>query len=216
LKRIARKENDQHQSRPTTLERVQEVCDRPRQRLVRHNGRDDEAGVGGKEQKGVYAMKKSDNRRVKLPKIQRKDLLMTLLLEKGANEKSEPLDRIRIMKGLFLLSREVPKLANLFHFEPYLYGAVSFDVYTELDALEHDGFVRTTEEFSNERWNRYLLTSKGMVGAREASKNLPADIRDRIDSIKRYVTSKQTYELLKEIYAKYPAFAKRSVIRVSN
>jgi hypothetical protein len=161
-------------------------------------------------------MRASEKGRGKLSKIQRKDLLMTLLLEKGASEKSEPLDRIRVMKSLFLLSQEVPRVANLFHFEPYLYGAVSFDVYNELDALQRDGLARTTEEFSNERWNRYLLTSKGMMEARRISKSLPADIRAKIESIKRYVTSKPTYELLKEIYAKYPAFAKRSVIRVSN
>ena len=60
------------------------------------------------------------------------------------------------------------------------------------------------------------MTTKGVVEAQKASKNLPSDIRGKIESIKRYVTSKQTYELLKEIYAKYPAFAKRSVIKVTS
>lgn len=138
---------------------------------------------------------------------------MSLLFERGTNEEREPLDRIRVMKGLFLLSQEAPKLAKLFNFEPYLYGAIDFDVYNELDALQRDGLARTTEEFSNEHWNRYLLTSKGMTETRRISKSLPTDIRAKIESIKKYVTSKQTYELLKEIYTKYPAFAKKSVIR---
>jgi len=77
-------------------------------------------------------MRASRKGRGELLKIQRKDLLMCLLFRKGANGKSEPLDRIRIMKSLFLLSQEVPKVAGLLHFEPYLYGAISFDVYTEL------------------------------------------------------------------------------------
>jgi hypothetical protein len=161
-------------------------------------------------------MRIANRRRGKLSKIQRRDLLMALLLAKGAGGKSDPLDRIRIMKSLFLLSQEVPKIAGLFHFEPYLYGAISFDVYTELDELESAGLVTTTKEFSNERWNRYFLTTKGTMGAREASKNLPKSILSKIESLKRYVTSKQTYELLKEIYAKYPAFAKRSVIKVTS
>jgi hypothetical protein len=158
-------------------------------------------------------MRVSEKGRGKLSKVKRKDLLMSLLFEKGTNEEKEPLDRIRIMKGLFLLSQEAPRLAKLFNFEPYLYGAIDFDVYTELESLEKEGLAKTTNESSNDRWDRYLLTNRGISEAQRVEKRIPNTVRDEVARIKRYVTSKQTYELLKEIYAKYPSFAKKSVIR---
>jgi hypothetical protein len=45
---------------------------------------------------------------------------------------------------------------------------------------------------------------------------LPQEVVAKIARVKQYVTSKETYQLLREIYAKYPDFATKSVIRVSN
>jgi DNA-binding PadR family transcriptional regulator len=153
--------------------------------------------------------------RRKLSNIQRRDLLLTLLLAKGANAEHEPLDRIRAMKSLFLLSQEEKSLSQKFRFEPYLYGAVSFDVYRELDALQFDGLVTTTKEFTNENWNRYCLTSKGIAEAKKSIRRVPRTILNRIERVKKYTTSKQMYELLKEVYAKYPSFATKSVVRIT-
>ena len=151
----------------------------------------------------------------RLPKISPTDLIVGLLFEKGASGKpNEPIDRIRLMKALFLLSQEESRLQGTFKFEPYLYGAVSFAVYDYLRSLEGKGIVTTTKEYENERWNRYYLTSVGIKVAQ--SLKLPQEVVAKIARVKQYVTSKETYQLLREIYAKYPDFATKSVIRVSN
>jgi hypothetical protein len=160
---------------------------------------------------------KSHARRKALSRgIERRDVLLRLLWEKGASGKpNEPLDRIRVMKGLFLLSQETPDLNGLFHFDPYLYGAVSFEVYDDLRELQREGLVATTAEYTNERWNRYYLTHKGITETKKLEKRFTKSMLGSVQSVKRYVSSKQTYELLKEIYAKYPKFAEKSVIRFS-
>ena len=213
-KRDAAKKDDQHQGRSATMERVQEIRNRSRQRSIGHTGEADKEGTRSKSQrKELNQMRKRVRRRADLAEIQRKDLLLVLLLKKGVKSKNEPLDRIRVMKSLFLLSQEEPRLSKTFKFEPYLYGAVSFDVYTELDALQRSGLIATTKEFQNDQWNRYFLTHKGVSEAQATARRIPKTIVGRIERIKKYTTSKQTYELLKEVYAKYPNFAAKSVIR---
>ena len=110
--------------------------------------------------------------RERMAKISPTDLIIGLLSEKGASGKpNEPIDRIRLMKALFLLSQEESQLQGIFKFEPYLYGAVSFEVYDCLRSLQAKGIVTTTNENVNERWNRYYLTSTGTKVAQ--SLNLP-------------------------------------------
>lgn len=47
-----------------------------------------------------------------------------------------PLDRIRLMKSLFLTwHRTERRLKDFYEFTPYLYGSCSFDLYRELEAL---------------------------------------------------------------------------------
>ena len=150
-------------------------------------------------------------------KVGRRELLLGLLFAKGSTSSTnEPLDRIRIMKGLFLLSRRVPRLDKLYDFEPYLYGAVSFQVYNELEALQRTGVISTAHEYQKESWNRYFLTRKGSVEGKLLQRAIPKKLWSEIESVKKYISSKPTYELLKEIYSKYPEFAKNSVIRFAS
>ena len=52
-----------------------------------------------------------------------------------------PLDRIRLMKTLFLVwNRSGRSIAGYFEFEPYLYGPCSLEMYSVLDDLTEHGF----------------------------------------------------------------------------
>jgi len=214
--RLHGEEENINQHRQPSLEGLDEIRHRQnrlRKATKRRNGKSAER-IHDEEQKGLNAVRKKGDRGRVLSKIEPRDLLLAFLAEKGASTKpNEPMDRIQAMKGLFLLTQEVSDLRGFFHFEPYLYGAVSFDVYRELDALEVSGLLVTTKEFSNDRWNRYFLTGRGMVEAKKAMRRLPRRTMRQIESTKKYVTSKPMYEMLKEIYAKYPEFAKKSVVR---
>src|SRR5262245_12129268 len=74
---------------------------------------------------------------------------------------AEPLDRIRLMKTLFLAwYRNGCPETGPFTFEPYLYGPCAFDLYTVLEDLERRGLIAQAPHTSS-RWARYHLTEAG-------------------------------------------------------
>lgn len=118
---------------------------------------------------------------------------------------------IQIMKALFLLKMKL-KLSDteFYKFEPYLYGPCSFEVYSDLLLLQKQGIVNT--ELSLWGWRFYRLTSKGIAIAEKNIKEMDEKILNEIKSIKNIVMSKSFIELLKYVYAKYPEYAKNSII----
>ena len=73
----------------------------------------------------------------------------------------EPLDRIRLMKTLFLFwYNSEENIPNYFVFEPYLYGPCSFELYSALDELERDGLV-IRGPHPVPQWAAYHVTEKG-------------------------------------------------------
>src|SRR5262245_47808593 len=74
-----------------------------------------------------------------------------------------PLDRVKLMKVLFLAWHRTGKSAlGPFHFQPYLYGPCAFDLYSRLDGLETSGLVRQMPH-PVARWSPYHLTEAGHV-----------------------------------------------------
>jgi hypothetical protein len=86
--------------------------------------------------------------------LSKRDWLLLLLLNK-------PLDRIRLMKALFLIwHRSGRTLENYYEFTPYMYGPCSFDLYAELDAAQQEHLVSQAPH-SVAQWAAYYLTPKG-------------------------------------------------------
>lgn len=141
-------------------------------------------------------------------------LLILLYLPGNTNEVNQPMDRIRIMKSLFLLSNEVEQqLPNFYQFSPYLYGPFSLDVYTDLDELDKKGLVMC-EMTSPLNWSRYRLTRKGVDEAKKLSEQVSDLVKTKLQEVKNFVTSLSFTELLRYIYKKYPDYATCSVIKV--
>lgn len=147
--------------------------------------------------------------------MRRRDWLLILLLLPGSSEReNEPMDRVRIVKTLFLLGRDKSQgLREFYEFRPYLYGPFSPDIYADLENLIGEGYV--AQELSVPRnWGRYRLTSSGVTEARRASEQVSGQVRETLEALKKLVTGLSFLDLLRHVYKKYPEFAQASVIHV--
>jgi uncharacterized protein len=140
-------------------------------------------------------------------------LLLPLLLasDRCANpEEAEPLDRLRMQKGVFLLAmRGRPDWRQSFEFTPYDWGPYSFDLASTIESLLAQGLL-AKEAFPGRRYSRYRTTQAGERLIEELTAGSPADERTFICATRKYVTSRPFARLLREVYKAYPAYAVNS------
>jgi len=127
--------------------------------------------------------------------------------------RQNPLDRIHIMKALFLIwHRSGRNIKNYFEFVPYLYGPCSFEVYSVLENLQANGFI-VQPPHSMPQWVNYYLTEKGRKEAENAAARASSDILRFIEKIVEQVSRLGFYELLQMVYTEAPDFAVNSMFR---
>ncbi|MEK7992345.1 MAG: hypothetical protein AAB403_00930, partial [Planctomycetota bacterium] len=167
------------------------------------------------------------------------DVVLALLYAPGATgREAEPIRGItRLQKLLFLLWKEgafYEDVPDLYKFRAYDFGPCMDDLYDDLDFAEDIGLLEVQEVPSgNEyeggdedaflqdfgfRWVKrstrrdFSLTATGQEAARETYDALDENRRKRLDQIKRRFNSMPFFDLLRYVYKKYPAFAKKSVL----
>ncbi|HEU4658564.1 MAG TPA: hypothetical protein VFR97_13635 [Capillimicrobium sp.] len=142
---------------------------------------------------------------------------LLLLIGLDAGPGGPALDPVRVQKGMFLLAREgglPPK--ERYWFVAYNYGPMSPRIYRDLDALERRGLVERRPAEDGLRWRPVAITADG--AARVAELVAGAEDRERriiawLAATKRRMAGLTFAELLTDIYARYPAYAARSVFR---
>lgn len=140
-----------------------------------------------------------------MAKLEKKDWLLLLLREK-------PLDRIRLMKALFLIwHRSNRRIDGFYEFVPYMYGPCSFELYRELDSAQQKQFV-TQAPHSILKWAPYFLTDRGELVAADASKLVRPEVASLIKSVANEVYTEGFHDLLRKVYAEAPDFATQSVV----
>lgn len=139
----------------------------------------------------------------------RQDIM--LLIADGANGPF-PLDPIRLMKGCFIVDQIGPaEWKGLFAFEPYDYGPFDSSVYRARDDLVgKDLLLRHPAG----RYSQYEISEAGRKRAAMLASSIDKPTADWLRSIGRWVTSKSFTELLREIYARFPDYATKSIARV--
>jgi len=127
--------------------------------------------------------------------------------------KQAPLDRIHIMKALFLIwHRSGRNITDYFEFEPYLYGPCSFEVYSVLGNLQSSELI-VQPPHSLPKWVNYYLTARGKEQAEEAvKKSLPKTVR-LIEAVIDEISQLNFFELLRKVYTEAPDFAVNSMFR---
>lgn len=167
------------------------------------------------------------------------DVLLTLLYAPGAScSEGEPVRGItRLQKLLFLLWKEgafYQDIPDLYNFKAYDFGPCMDDLYDDLDFAEDIRLISIEEvpsgndfegadeeaflrdfgfKFVKRPTRRdFMLTEVGKAAAKEIYDNLDEQRRQRLDQIKRRFNSMPFFDLLRYVYRKYPAFAKKSVL----
>jgi hypothetical protein len=139
--------------------------------------------------------------------VTRADLLLAFI---GASP--DAVDPIRIMKGMFLFAQESGAPQRLlYNFVPYSYGPCSFDIYSDLNDLVGQRFLQENPTASG-RWALYSCTDAGLSRVAKFSSESPKLFR-KLTEGRKYVVSRDFRTLLKEVYAKYPLFASKSVFK---
>lgn len=124
-----------------------------------------------------------------------------------------PLDRIRLMKTLFIVwYRSGKREQGPFFFEPYLYGPCSFEVYRELDKLQAQGLIVQAPDPIPQS-SRYHLTATGKRAAERAAQLLGPKLSLELQETARWSAGLSFRNLLDSVYSEAPEFATRSVAR---
>lgn len=138
--------------------------------------------------------------------ISKKDWILLLL-------RKSPLDRIHIMKALFLIwNRSGRKIPDYFEFVPYLYGPCSFELYSTLENMESDVLI-VQPPHSTPQWVNYYLTEKGKKEAEETVKKVSLNALRFVESVVNEISGIGFYELLKKVYTEAPDFAVNSMFK---
>jgi len=167
------------------------------------------------------------------------DVLLALLYAPGASgQTAEPIHgTTRLQKLLFLLWKEgkfYEDIPNLYNFKAYDFGPCMDDLYDDLEFAEDIGLLTIDEVPSGNEYEGadedaflqdfgfrlvkrptrrdFVLTETGQEAAKEIYDALDKDRRQRLNQIKRRFNSMQFFDLLRYVYHKYPAFAKKSVL----
>lgn len=139
--------------------------------------------------------------------------LLPLLLASdrcAGSSETEPLDRLRMQKGVFLLAmRGLPEWRESFKFTPYDWGPYSFDLASTIESLLADGLL-TKDLVPGRRYSRYRTTQAGERLITELATGHLHNERIFICAVREYVTSRSFARLLREVYKAYPDFAVNS------
>ncbi len=124
-----------------------------------------------------------------------------------------PLDRIHLMKALFLVwKRSGKNIPEYFDFVPYLYGPCSFEVYSVLDNLLSQGLI-IQPSHSPQRSIGYYLTKQGRIEAESVANTADLSKIEMLELVVEKVSQLGFHELLKEVYSEAPEFAVNSLVR---
>jgi hypothetical protein len=143
----------------------------------------------------------------------RSDWLLLLLGLDAPPAGPEP---VRVQKAMFLLAQEggIPP-AERYWFVPYNYGPMSPRIYRDVDGLVRRGLLERVP-VPGYTWGRVRATPAGAARAAALAETASPGDRpalDRLAEIRSLVTALDFADLLSTIYARYPAYARRSVFR---
>jgi type I restriction enzyme S subunit len=145
----------------------------------------------------------------RLPRL----LVLALLAEKARRARRAAAEVLvtALMKYAFLLQMEGNGgRRRVYHFVPYHYGPFAKDLYTELQALQEEGLVRVENDSEEDKTK---ITLVDPAKANEALAALPDDLKEDAATIIETYGALDHNALLKTVYEKYPAYAKKSRLR---
>ncbi|MER3466982.1 MAG: hypothetical protein C4340_07900, partial [Armatimonadota bacterium] len=98
----------------------------------------------------------------------------------------------------------------LYRFVPYHFGPFAKELYADLEKLQEEGLVRVESDPEEDK-TKIILADP--AGADELLADLPEDLKEDAATILETYGHLDHYSLLKTVYEKYPAYAKKSRLR---
>lgn len=134
--------------------------------------------------------------------------------ESAADDGQHPLDRVRMQKGVFLLTMGGPaRWHSLYEFRPYNWGPYSTGLAHALDRLREDNLLRTAP-VPGSRYGRFVTTGRGQEHATAVWEHrLSTAERQFVRDVRSYVTSRNFDRLLQDVYREYPEYATETLFR---
>jgi hypothetical protein len=148
------------------------------------------------------------------PMVERSEWLVLFTAFEGA---PPGLDPVRLQQGLFLFSRcpDLPSRSK-YAFEPGVYGAISDELYEDLDRLVGERMLEPVP-VKGAHWSLYKPNDATFERAKRILSRAEADdLEDatrQLAEIKQYVSSVGFGDLLERVYAEHPELAVNSVFR---
>jgi type I restriction enzyme S subunit len=145
----------------------------------------------------------------RLPRL----LVLALLMEKAKRAGRKPAEVLvtTLMKYAFLLQMEGNGGRRLlYHFVPYHYGPFAKELYGDLEGLQREGLVRVENDPEEDKTK---ITVVNEAKASEALAELPDDLREDTARIIETYNDLDHNALLKTVYEKYPAYARKSRLK---
>lgn len=140
-------------------------------------------------------------------------LLLLALIRAEAARSGASIFVTALMKYAFLFQMEGNGRRKLYHFVPYHYGPFARDVYNDLRSLSADGMIGIENDQAEDKTSITLLNAEK---ADALIANLPTDVKDDVATVIETYGSLNHNNLLKTVYKKYPAYARKSKIKRRN
>ena len=143
--------------------------------------------------------------------VERRHLPLLLALPRfEVHEASEPLDRVRMQKGIFLLEQRGPEeWRDLYAFRPYDWGPYSDTLTSDVRDLVQENLLEK-EEWMYRRHHGYRTSLFGEHEVGRTLESLPEAHVDFIRRVRSFVTTRSFRRLLQDVYAEFPDFARAS------
>lgn len=143
--------------------------------------------------------------------VDRRALPLLLASARFASDaETEPLDRLRMQKGVFLLEMNGPaEWRDLYPFKPYDWGPFSRDLIRDLPAMAEEGLI-TEERLPRRGYPAYRTTEPGEMVVADALRTLPPTRVEFVRRVRQFVTTRAFSRLLRDVYEVYPEYALKS------
>lgn len=115
-----------------------------------------------------------------------------------------------LMKYAFLLQMEGNGRRQFYHFVPYHYGPFAKELYADLERLQADGLVTVDNNMGE---HKIRITLADFARAEAALEEFSDDLKEDVAAIIDAYGDLDHNALLKTVYYKYPAYAKKSRVR---
>lgn len=143
--------------------------------------------------------------------MNRRDLLLSVL----TTANGAPFTPVQIQKAVFLIARNAPKIVTdgpNYEFAPYDYGPFDRNVYLDAELLSAAGDVVVAPSPEG-RWSTYAASESGRIRGQKLLDNLPAQLREYLAAVSKWVRAQSFGSLVRSIYDQYPEMRENSIFK---